>query len=313
MSIALSAPPTNPTPHNSKCTKAKNPQCACSCYGMLHQTDILTDVLLCCPRTMKPATIDHKLTLLFGGAHNNLTSPPTSSCPARRKWQSSTAPGTLTGRNASQIEQRIVDTTLRDILKHIFCIPCPSKKRWHDFYLDITGRSSSTSSGVTPSLWSSLARQLRTNTPTMSRESSYFWPSLLALHMSQAGPSRPAKIFNTAAYPRGRSGNSIKAINEMRNRNSVTMSFSVISNARTSYTGIISQKHMNIVQCAVACSISPDLWRNPATVKHCLLPVITDLRNHSGFSFSLDLHKRFSVEFFIDVHLANKWKCGGLW
>lgn len=326
--------------HNGHCEKAGYPDCECNkCYGMLHQYDILRQVV---SANSCGSTLQGLLNDLFGLRFDTLEGPPNSvkDC-RRRKWdtythQNGSVHSGLPAGMKSQVEQRIVDVTLHDLL-FFTASTSVSKMHWIDFLEAITKIPQELPQNGNGS---SIAETL--NSDPDDRTNGYFWSSILAMMSSHISSHRGCSIdsqvsrdsvlrryrsveqnsynfspFNMACYPRGKSGSSLKRINMLDDVQNVCRSIDYISQVWNGFRRKLFPLERHFVLCLTGVAVSPDLWRHPQAVKHLLLPCIDMLRNDvlgSGLSFSLDADSQANrVEYEINDRLARTWKTGSYW
>lgn len=300
-----------PAIHNSSCQSATQPGCYCSCVGMMHQRNILIEAI---ESRWGQQAFNIELEKLFGSAFTMLSTDPTGSQRARREngWESFTTAGTA--KRASQIEQRVVDVTLRDILSIVHSIHISQKVGWLHFLDALTLQRN----------WSVVVRQIEHHAGPHDNQSGYFWSSMLAsttgleatgsaitMNGIEKFPASVSTVFDQTRYPRANSGNSVQDIKEMATSAVVTIAASEIADAWTHSRLSVQEKPL--VAAVVGSALSADLWRHPAAVRYLLLPAVTSLRAFApGAKFSLDQPHR-PVEQIIDDELGQKWRKRGVW
>lgn len=126
------------------CQRAAHPDCVCACHGLLHQSDLLRCAVDPAPPLGRSA-FQGRLTEALGSAFTGLTTAPAPHERSRRGWNSTAK----LQASKSQIEQRIVDVTLRDLLSSVYEIPASRKEGWLP-YVD----------RMTTGAWSNLAQTL---------------------------------------------------------------------------------------------------------------------------------------------------------
>jgi len=276
---------------------------------MLHQRDVLVAAL---QSRGAPADFDVELTNLYGSAFTLLSSDPAPNERPRREWEPVATASSQKTR--SQVEQRVVDTTLREMLRAVHGIPIANKRGWETLADNITAHSS----------WHAVASQLRAASGGNDEASGFFWASMIAAAMTalDKGLATPTStqiasymtgttvVFDRAQYPRGASGNSVKIISEMRNSTAVRLAVDVIAAALSASSLPISEKRT--VVAVVGAVVSADLWRHPCGVYWLLLPSVRILRGTYRASFSLDSSAR-SIEQIIDEELGDNWRLRGVW
>lgn len=308
---------TRPAPvnHQPACEGATTPGCSCGCLGMLHQSTVLRAAVQS-PSALSVSDMHHTLEDLFGSSFATTGADPLPHQKCRRKWiPSATAPSTK--QLLSQTEQRVVDTTLHDVLERTFSLPAASKTGWLDLVDALTLHP--------PRPWNILAGQIQSAVGTQGDDGAtgYFWASMLAATAIAMPPGAsappPGAIIAAAAgdpvlakaqTPRARSGNRLKEIREILNSAAVTLAAGEISAAMSSSQIPDSDKRLMLL--VVGVSVSADLWHHPSAVRHLLVPAVSELRARSGQRFSLD-GVGVSVEQIIDDVLADCWRMAFAW
>lgn len=305
-------PPAVPA-HHPGCETAQHIGCVCkSCRGSMHQCNIL---YAACwngnhvPPVLTPS-FDSQVRNLFGKRFTSLAISPTTNQKVRREpWV--LKPGT--GKQRTQEEQRILDTTVADCLHLIYSGEYIDPWDLHELVQDLTLHSS----------WSTLIKGL--STPATS-ESSYFWSSMLAatssawyskghLPTSADISSEVSSHLNLRkiAYPCSTPWKSIKELDSIAD---VATAADAISSAlqQAKLRGLLEQK-IRIALWLTGAVTSPDLWHHPAAVHHCLRLLVQELRSISTASpvkFSLDSSDE-PVEDLMNFHLRKRWMQKGAW
>jgi len=280
---------------------------------MLHQQTILTEAARHDPKK-NLAAFDAELDDLYGSAFTSLTADPVPPQRVRggRKWVpigSYPAAKQLhpSGQLASQMEQRLVDVTLRDLLHAIRVVPVARKAGWQELVGGLTSAHH----------WTQVADQLDHLNGKSDAQSGYFWASLLAATASCPGPAAPTTAAISAAvkgasprfeqtrHPRATSGNTVKQINEMQNAPSVRLAADIVSSAWAASRLAGWERHL--IACVTGSVISADLWRHPAGVRWLLLPAVRAMRARFSTAFSLDAPGCL-VEDAIDSYLGAQWR-----
>lgn len=305
--MAISAPA--PMNHNASCQAATQDGCDCKCNGMMHQRDILVAAI------QSRGTLSHyegELTKLFGSAFTLLSTAPVP--PERVRRSDGWDPSARTGKAKSQVEQRIVDVSLRDILRNIHQIAPAKKVGWMDFLDGLTVKTK----------WESTAAAIRRATGSHDNQSGYFWASMLAATSGvaagpsalsstgiQAFPASSTTKFDEVRYPRGASGSSVRVINEMRSRAAVGIAANEIDAAWAG--GPLKLNEKALLTAVIGSAVCADLWRHPAAVRYLLVAAIKSLRTFSpAATFSLD-QSGTPVEQAIDDKLGDEWAVRGAW
>lgn len=326
MSASVTGVPA-PKPHVSSCERATKWKCVCGCYSLLHQCDLLDAVLAPLPATKNGHTVGREIESLYGSAFRDLLDPH-SGQHARRKWVNlSTPPGTKQA--ASQIEQRILDVTLNDVLT----LAHREYRSSNWLRLGNALRAKQNWRGVASSLKASMAAA---TVVSADRTRGYFWSSMLAATIAAgdtAGAWPPLTqqivaaaqtapngapgtvdtitgepVFARVLYPRTQRPN---VIAELGVPTTVGIAANVISGA-LSTTAVPPHEARFVVQL-VGVTVSPDLWDHPAAVRYLLLPAVNYLRQ-KGRAFSLDGHAAGSPRFVEDLirdEVAAKWNSYG--
>lgn len=300
--------------HHPGCETAQHIGCVCkSCRGAMHQCNIL---YAACwngnhARPVLTPSFDAQVRNLFGNRFTSLAISPTASQKVRREpWV--LKPGT--GKQRTQEEQRILDTTVADCLHFIYSGKCIDPWDIHKLVQDLTLHSS----------WSTLIKGL--STPATS-ESSYFWSTMLAAtssawHTTGTLPTtadiikevnKQPKNLQKIAYPRSTPW---KSIRELGSTADVATAADAISSAlqQAKLRGLLEQK-IRIGLWLTGSVTSPDLWHHPAAVHHCLMPLVQELRSiptASPVKFSLDSSDEL-VEDLMNLHLRKRWMKKGAW
>lgn len=304
-----------PATHNAQCQQAISPQCVCPCYGMLHQTDIL-ERAFASGGTGGGRRFVVDVTNLFGSAFMSSSADPGRGDKVRRSRTWKSIATASTGQQRSQIEQRIVDTALHEVLLNIYRLPlsCQVRHQWLNLFHGVTDAQN----------WHGTSQQIRAVARSShNANSGYFWPGVLAsasallAHMDYVTytdiadfPGSVSTDFDHARYPRGRTGSSIKSITEMTCPQVVQIAANVISSAINMSSLPRSEKQLIVSVTAVG--VTPDLWRHPAVVRWALVPALKELRASYGVSFSLD-RPRKPLEALIEDELGRRWSEFGAW
>lgn len=307
------SPLSNSVSHHAGCEMAKFTSCKCHCWGVLHQRSILEAAVS--SSYPSNAAFCAELTKLFGHQFTQLSSAPSGQLATRRHWSSSAS----SARQKTQIEQRIVDVTLHDLLE-ITHSSIGQKQGWL---------------GLLESLTRNSYRQLQVYMPsggTPHPNDGYFWASILALvsaafptngslsslnnssHQNvlsrlnlSSGSSYPCYPYSLICFPRGRSGRSLKQIPAMTSQSLVNNAIDAVLNAWKSSNSIHPANDKMFVLCLTGATTSADLWHHPSAVKHLLRRAVELARNRYSASFSLD-GPSGNVEDIIDIHLGNEWQ-----
>lgn len=295
--------------HHPGCETAQLTGCVCkSCRGSMHQCNILYAACWEGNHTQQilPPAFKSQVQNLFGHCFTSLSVSPTTGQKVRR------GPWVLrprTGKQRTQEEQRILDTTVADCLILIHSGAYIRPSRIYDLVYDLT----------LSNFWNTLIGSLKT---PANRESSYFWPSMLAAtssawHSNSALPSvadishkgSTSPNLQKIAYPRR---TAYKAVTELNNPADVSKSAEAIADAlnQARLQGLTTDE-IHIALWLTGAVTSPDLWHHPAAVHHCLKPLVEKLRS-LGANFSLDSSSE-QVEDLINFHLKNRWVEKGAW
>lgn len=308
------SPLSNSVSHHAGCEMAKFTSCKCHCWGVLHQRSILEAAVSSSYPSY--AAFCAELTKLFGHQFTQLSSAPSGQLATRRHWSSSAS----SARQKTQIEQRIVDVTLHDLLE-ITHSSIGQKQGWL---------------GLLESLTRNSYRQLQVYMPpggTPHPNDGYFWASILALvsaafptngslsslnnsshqnvlsrlNLSFGSSSYPCYPYSLICFPRGRSGRSLKQIPAMTSQSLVNDAIDAVLNAWKSSNSIHPASDKMFVLCLTGSATSADLWHHPSAVKHLLRRAVELARNRYAASFSLD-GPSGKVEDIIDIYLGNEWQ-----
>ena len=282
--------------HHAGCEEAAELSCKCHCRGMLHQNSILEAAISSAPSS---GGFCATLTEVFGSEFTHLSTPPSSVQQARkgRGWDSLALPA----KQKSQVEQRIVDVTLHDLLEITHSLRTIQKRGWLKLL-----------NGLTENSYQSLKTSMSSHGSSTSRDG-YFWASILAL-VSAAfptngslsslnnssrqdvlsrlnlsfGSSCPCYPYSLICFPRGRSGRSLKQIPAMTSQSLVKNAIDAVLNAWKSSNSIHPASDKMFVLCLTGAATSADLWHHPSAVKHLLRRAVELARNRYAASFSLD-------------------------
>jgi hypothetical protein len=295
--------------HNHHCEAATQDGCLCRCDGMMHQCDVLVAAFES-PKTL--ADFDIELTGLFGSAFTTTSTDPAAGEKSRRKWTPIANAGTA--KRASQIEQRVVDVAVRDVLRSVYALSPARKRGWLEFLEAITLQSS----------WPTVVLRIESIAGPHDARSGYYWSSILAASKAvvASGSSLSAAAvasflsststdFEHVRHPRARSGKRVQLIKEMALPQAVAIGVTEVEKAwRVSPLPDTDKRAILAIVGSVLCA---DLWRSPAAVRDLLLPAIGHLRVLApGIQFSLDSPSR-NLEQVIDDELGQKWAAGGAW
>lgn len=225
--------------HHAGCEEATELSCKCHCRGMLHQNSILEAAISSAPFS---GGFCATLTDVFGSEFTHLSTPPSSVQPARkgRGWDSLALPA----KQKSQVEQRIVDVTLHDLLEITHSLRPIQKRGWLNLLNDLTDNS-----------YQSLKTSMPSHGSSTSRDG-YFWASILALvsaafptngslsslnnssHQNvlgrlnlSFGSSYPCYPYSLICFPRGRSESRLKQIPAMTSQSLVNDAIDAVLNA----------------------------------------------------------------------------------
>lgn len=308
----MTAIPPAPANHNASCQSATQPGCRCPCSGIMHQRDILVAAIS--GPSGELTNFNHELTKLFGSAFTRLDCDPIGDESVRRSssWRSFAVVGKA--KKKSQVEQRVVDVTLRDILAIVYALEPAEKVGWVDFLDSITLTQS----------WPKTMAEIQKEVGPPDNHSGYFWASMLAatvgLSTGQSAvtdsnissfPDAVKTRFDQVRFPRARSGNSVKVIKEMANKTVRGIAAGEIAKAWSASTLPDDQKLL--VMAVAGSALSADLWRHPAAVRYLLTPAAVSLRTFStGRAFSLE-QRSMLIEDVIYAELGQKWRGGRAW
>lgn len=318
--------------HNPACQNAKSAGCSCTiCYGVLHQNDILKKVVdpnahWGMNTNSAQTTIASLLTSIYRTRFNTLGDPPNSQRneKCRRRWKNYPHPNGISQLShdqlergmQSQVEQRLVDVTLHDLLYFTSNAVTLGKVSgfWLNFVDDLTCNAHNAIPSMKPA-----------NSVVKDTTSGYFWASMLALFANVLASSNFPSIlpqsfsftqvipsqFKVACYPRGKKSR-IKNIVAMNNALVINKSSAEIIKAWN-----VSNLPMNerkFILYLTGATVSADLWRHPAAVKYLLLPAIDSARLLFGQQFSLDpASKNNRVDLEIEDRLGKNWGVSGYW
>lgn len=295
--------------HNAACQRARDTGCDCFCGGMIHQRDILVAAI---DSRGTPANFGVELTHLFGTAFSTLSTNPIPPQESRRIWTPIASAGT--GKQRSQVEQRVVDTTLRDIMRIVHAMPVSAKIGWSKALDDLTLQTS----------WHTVITAVRATIGTHTGTKGFFWASMLAATSGVLStnpspsasditnfPSGVSTVFDEARHPRASSGNTVGEIPEMKNTLAMSTAARPIA-AALAANATMPISSLRTVLAVVGSALSADLWRHPAAVRYLLLPAVTGLRGLTTATFSLD-SPTDNVEDIIDRELATKWHGNWVW
>lgn len=284
--------------------------CTCSCRGMMHQNNILIAAFESIGTT---SSFRVELDGLFGSAFTNLTAAPSAGQLVRRSGWDPHARLTSARWN-SQIEKRILDVTLGDVLAKVHClnIPDPTRKKWATLVDLLTGASGQ---------WNSLSAQVTVACGPPNARSGYFWASMLAATShaiaTHSGPPTATQIsaavsptFLAVRHPRARSGRVVQTINELHHPPIVQTAAGSIASALAAVP--MTPLEARLVVSVTGAAVSADLWRHPVAVKHLLLPAVVSFRTTHGQHFSLD-SPALATEAAIAQGLATKWMARQAW
>ena len=307
------SPLSNPVSHHSGCEMAKFTSCKCHCRGVLHQRSILEAAV----NSSYPsdAAFCVELTKLFGHQFTQVSSTPSEQLATRRRWSSSAS----SARQKTQIEQRIVDVTLHDLLEITHSLPATKKQGWLQLLNDLTENSyqslktSMPPHGVSTSsdgyFWASILALVSAALPTSSSLSGLQNPTprnvLSGLNLSFRN-NYPYYPYSLICFPRGRSESRLKQIPAMASQSLVN---DAIDAALKTLTGsnIWHNDDKMFVLCLTGSATSADLWHHPSAVKHLLRRAVELARNRHSASFSLD-GPSGKVEDIIDIYLGDEWQ-----
>lgn len=300
--------------HHAGCEEATELSCKCHCRGMLHQNSILKAAISSAPFS---GGFCATLTDVFGSEFSHLSTPPSSVQQARkgRGWD----PLAVSAKQKTQVEQRIVDVTLHDLLEITHSLPATKKQGWLNLLNDLTDKSYQSLKTGMPShgssnssdghFWASILAMVSAAFPTSGNLSSLNNSShrdvLSRLNLS-FGSSYPCYPYSLICFPRGRSGRNLKQIPAMASQSLVNDAIDAALKALTS-SNIWLNDDKTFVLCLTGSATSADLWHHPSAVKHLLRRAVELARNRYVASFSLD-GTSGNVEDIIDIYLGNEWQ-----
>lgn len=300
--------------HHAGCEEATELSCKCHCRGMLHQNSILKAAISSAPFS---GGFCATLTDVFGSEFSHLSTPPSSVQQARkgRGWD----PLAVSAKQKTQVEQRIVDVTLHDLLEITHSLPATKKQGWLNLLNDLTDKSYQSLKTGMPShgssnssdghFWASILAMVSAAFPTSGNLSSLNNSShrdvLSRLNLS-FGSSYPCYPYSLICFPRGRSGRNLKQIPAMASQSLVNDAIDAALKALTS-SNIWHNDDKTFVLCLTGSATSADLWHHPSAVKHLLRRAVELARNRYVASFSLD-GTSGNVEDIIDIYLGNEWQ-----
>jgi len=301
--------------HHAGCEEAKELSCKCHCRGMLHQNSILEAAISSAPFG---GGFCATLTDVFGSEFSHLSTPPSSVQQARkgRGWD----PLASSAKQKTQVEQRIVDVTLHDLLEITHSLHTTGKRGWLNLLNDLTDKSYQSLKTGMPShgssnssdghFWASILAMVSAAFPTSgslsSLNNSTHQHVLSRLNLS-FGSSYPYYPYSLICFPRGRSGRNLKQIPAMTSQSLVNDAIDAVLNAWRSSNNIRSAGDKMFVLCLTGAAVSADLWRHPSAVNHLLKRAVELARNRYAASFSLD-GPSGNVEDIIDIYLGNEWQ-----
>ena len=315
--------------HNPACQNAKSAGCSCtSCYGILHQNDILRKVVdphahSGMNTNSAQSTIASLLTLIYGTRFNTLGDPPSSQknerCRGKKQWKTYQYINGVSQFSHDQLKrgmQSQVDVTLHDLLYFTSNAVNPGKRSgsWLNFVDDLTRNAHNAIPSMRPA-----------NSAVKDTTSGYFWASMLALFANElASYSFPNHLpssfsftqvissqFKVSCYPRGTKSR-IKNVVAMSNMSAISNSSKEIIKAWNASRLSIDEKRF--ILYLTGATVSADLWRHPAAVKHLLLPAIDLTRLLFGHHFSLDsVSKNNRVDLEVEDRLGKNWGLSGYW
>ena len=155
--------------HHAGCEEAKKLSCKCHCRGMLHQNSILKAAISSAPFS---GGFCATLKEIFGSEFTQISTSPSPVQRARRGWDPLASPA----KQKTQVEQRIVDVTLHDLLEITHSLPTAGKRGWLKLL-----------NGLTENSYQSLKTSTSSHGFSTSSDG-YFWASILAL-VSAAFPT----------------------------------------------------------------------------------------------------------------------------
>ena len=256
---------------------------------------------------------DIELTKLFGSPLTVLSADPISGDQTRRAWEPVASASDQKVR--SQTEQRVVDVTLRDLLRIVHAMPLANKVGWRALLDELTASSQ----------WDTVAGRIHAITGLHDEASGFFWSGMLAKALgatwaTRHGPVAAADIlsfgsnstsaFGQARHPRAGSGNTVKVIKEMGDPAARAVASDVLAQALGGSSMRVREKLT--VTAVVGAVISADLWRHPSAVRYLLLAAVKLLRKGGPGTFSLDSPSR-RTEIIIKEELGDKWDERHVW
>lgn len=301
---------SKPEEHKPPCERASKDGCTCSCRGMMHQNNILIAAM---ESAGTASSFRSELDELFGSAFTNVTSAPSAGQRVRRgTWDAHARPSSA--RESSQVEKRVVDVTLGDVLANVhgLNIPSTTRQKWSTLVDLLTGSSSH---------WETMSAQVQAVCGKPNSRSGYFWASMLAAASdaiaTQSGSLTATQIgaavsptFRNVRHPRARSGRVVQPIDELGSPAIIQAAGRCIASALAAVP--MTATEARLVVSVTGAAVSADLWRHPVAVKHLLLPAVSSLRTTYNQQFSLD-GPGLTAENVIAQELGNKWSTRNAW
>jgi len=314
---------TQPQPkmHSQPCESAAEQRCTCPCKGSGHRRWLVERAILHDPAKPDP-THPIDLDRIFGSAFSDLTLAPGAGqaiASGRPVWKPiTTASQWKTGGTASQIEQRIVDTALHDLLLWIASLPLPDKAGW-----------SLSADALLGDHWLPVAAAINASSVVTHPKSGYFWAAVMSSAGSVLQTRAGAALWSTSAWaalqvaieadlaglrtamivlPRWRRA---VALTELQNQSiRKAAAEAAVAGLRDAAREGLSLADTQMLVGVVGSATCLDLWHHPAAVRHCLFPAIAEFVAR-GHNTSLSVPKK--TPDLITDHLETPWHKRGNW
>ena len=258
------APFTPHRAHNVACETATMSDCRCQCRGAGHQYDLVKRAVTCADAT-ELEDLQRDLVRTFGGFHHDVRDIDTPSRGSRHVPLPNQIAflRTTVGWGATWYETLLVDEALHASFIGQSTRSCS---------MSVAARQerSSFTDGITQHAISLVGSPVLFSNVIES----HVWCSLVSEFVAtlagQAAAST-ATAFCTICYPRKTTGRRPSSIGVVHDRRLAHLG------QEFTRSSLPPADKLSIVRL-VGAATCPDLWRHPAAVRHCVLPVVQDPR-----------------------------------
>ncbi|WEV47274.1 hypothetical protein OZX62_03055 [Bifidobacterium sp. ESL0690] len=317
---------TSMKPHDGSCEAAYGQRCKCHCHGGGHRRTFVERALWSGYGPNHKDTYDKfssDLDKAFGPNFKSLFDTPKENpktekqeiACGRRKWKILNPSKTIpeTGALASQIEQRIVDTSLHDLFIMVWklpSIPTGKLEKWKNIkkYLMPTSLPdlppSNARSGFLWSAEMSAVSNLIFKLDEVPKEE-----QLTQLLIQELSDPR----YSVIAFPRAKKA---KYVNELiiagkPEKDNIQNLAQDLSTRITQAARQLNKEHKKeevlFLTEFIGSASCLDLWKQPAAVHFCLQPLLKELSGYTTNHGFPRLHEPEDAQILINKYLKDRW------